>query len=254
MTALPVSEPEVTADEQRTRDEVIPFSRIRRRTADHMLRSKAASPHALVVIEVDYDNVDSVRRVAAERFKAEEGLSLTYLPFIARATIEAICEFPRINASVGSNELIVHRYVNLGIAVDLDFEGLIVPVVHDAHGKRLPEIAHEVADLARRARAKKLSGDEVAGGTITITNLGSYGTVLTSPVINQPQVAILSTDGVKERPVVIHQADGTRAIGIHPVGNLALAWDHRAVDGAYAAAFVARIKELLETRDWSCEL
>jgi 2-oxoglutarate dehydrogenase E2 component (dihydrolipoamide succinyltransferase) len=234
--------------------EVIPFSRIRKRTAEHMLRSKATSPHALVAIEVDYDRVDAARRPVAAEFKSDEGVALTYLPFIARAAIDAIEEFPRINASVGDEELVVHDTVNLGIAVDLDFEGLIAPVVHNATAKPLRQIARDVADLAERARSKKLSADDVLGGTFTITNLGGYGTLLTSPVINQPQIAILSTDGVKERPVVIEQDDGSRGIGIHPVGNLALAWDHRAIDGAYAAAFLARIKDILETREWALEL
>ena len=115
-------------------------------------------------------------------------------------------------------------------------------------------IARDVADLARRARTKKLSADELAGGTFTITNAGGYGTLLTGPVINQPQIAILSTDGVKKRPVVVELPDGSDGIAIHPVGNLALTWDHRAVDGAYAAAFLARIREILETRDWAAEL
>ena len=231
-------------DKAADRDEVIPFSRIRKRTAEHMLRSKATAPHALTAVEVDYDNVDKVRRDAG----------LSYLPFIARATIDSIADFPQINASVDQQALVVHHYVNLGIAVDLNFEGLLVPVIHDADHKGLRDVAEAIADLAQRARTKKLTGDDVAGGTFTITNLGGYGTVLTSPVINQPQIAILSTDGVKERPVVVRESDGTKAIGIHPVGNLALAWDHRAVDGAYAAAFLARVREILETREWSAEL
>ena len=231
-------------DKAADRDEVIPFSRIRKRTAEHMLRSKATAPHALTAVEVDYDNVDKVRRDAG----------LSYLPFIARATIDSIADFPLINASVDGEALVVHRYINLGIAVDLNFEGLLVPVVHDAEHKGLRDVAEAIADLAQRARTKKLTGDDVAGGTFTITNLGGYGTVLTSPVINQPQIAILSTDGVKDRPVVVREPDGTKVIGIHPVGNLALAWDHRAVDGAYAAAFLARVREVLETRDWSAEL
>ena len=236
------------------RDEVIPFSRIRKVTAEHMVRSKATSAHTLVAIEVDYEGIDKVRAAVKDHFKAEEGVSLTYLPFISRATVDAIREFPRINASVGNDELIVHHYVNLGIAVDLNFEGLLVPVVREADTKRLRAIAREIADLATRARTKKLSADELAGGTFTITNAGGYGTMLTGPVINQPQIAILSTDGVKKRPVVVELPDGTDAIAIHPTGNLALTWDHRAVDGAYAAAFLARIKEILETRDWSQEL
>ena len=148
----------------------------------------------------------------------------------------------------------VHNYLNLGIAVDLDFKGLMVPVIRDADGKRMRAIARDISDLAARARSKKLTPDDISNGTFTITNPGPFGTLLTMPVINQPQVAILSTDGVKRRPVVVDLPDGSESIAIHSVGNLALTWDHRAFDGAYAAAFLHKIKELLETRDWSAEL
>jgi 2-oxoglutarate dehydrogenase E2 component (dihydrolipoamide succinyltransferase) len=207
-----------------------------------------------VVIEVDYENVDKVRNQEKDRFKEEEGVSLTYLAFIARALVDAIREFPHVNASVGNDELVVHKYVNLGIAVDMDYQGLIVPVVQDADAKRLRPLAKEIADLGRRAKAKKLGADEIAGGTFTITNAGGYGTLITGPIINQPQVAILSTDGVKPRPVAIPLPGGGYGIAVHPVGNLAIAFDHRAYDGAYASAFLARLKEILETRDWAAEL
>jgi len=235
-------------------DQVIPFSNMRKRTAEHMLRSQATSAHVLTAIEVDFDAVDRVRRAQRESFKTEEGFSLTYLPFVSRAVIDAIREFPHVNASVGVDELIVRRRIHLGIAVDIHFEGLIVPVVHDADGKRLRSIAREIADLAGKARSKKLSADEISGGTFTITNPGGYGTMITAPVINQPQVAILSTDGVKKRPVVVELPDGSDVIAIHPVGTLALSFDHRAFDGAYASAFLARVRDILETRDWSQEL
>ncbi|HET8618759.1 MAG TPA: 2-oxo acid dehydrogenase subunit E2, partial [Acidimicrobiales bacterium] len=163
-------------------------------------------------------------------------------------------EYPEVNASFGENELIVHNYVNLGIAVDLDFKGLMVPVIHDADGKRLRALAREVSDLGRRARSKQLGPDDIAGGTFTITNPGPYGTTITLPIINQPQVAILSTDGVKRRPVVVDLPDGTEGIAIHSVGNITLTWDHRAFDGAYAAAFLRQVKDVLESRDWSAEL
>ena len=234
--------------------QVIPFSNIRRRTAEHMVRSLATSAHTLVVFEVDYIGVEKVRSKVKNAFKAEEGTSLTYLPFIARATIDAIREFPHVNATVGNDELIVHGEVNLGIAVDLNFEGLIVPVVHDAGSKRLRALAREMADLAGRANSRKLSADDISGGTFTITNAGGFGTMITAPVINQPQVAILSTDGIKKRPVAIELPDGSDGIAVHPVGNLALSFDHRAYDGAYASAFMARIKQIIETRDWSVEL
>jgi pyruvate dehydrogenase E2 component (dihydrolipoamide acetyltransferase) len=235
-------------------DEVIPFSNIRKRTAEHMVRSQATSAHVLTAVEVDFEAVDRVRRAHRETFKVEEGFSLTYLPFVSRAVVDAIREFPHVNASVGDNELIVHRRIHLGIAVDINFEGLIVPVVHDADGKRLRSIAREIADLAARARARKLNADEISGSTFTITNPGGYGTMITAPVINQPQVAILSTDGVKKRPVVVELPDGSDAIAIHPVGTLALSFDHRAFDGAYASAFLARIRDNIETRDWFPEL
>jgi len=171
-----------------------------------------------------------------------------------RATIDALREYPHLNASVGENELVVHNYVNLGIAVDLDFQGLLAPVVRDADGKRMRSIARDVVDLATRARSKQLSPDELSGGTFTLTNAGSYGTMMQFPIINQPQVAILSTDGVKRKPVVIEDDYGNESIAIHSVGVLAMAWDHRAIDGAYAAAFLARTKEIIETRDWDAEL
>ncbi|MFS8585960.1 MAG: dihydrolipoamide acetyltransferase family protein, partial [Acidimicrobiia bacterium] len=236
------------------RDTVIPHSNIRRRTAEHMIRSKQTSAHVYASIEVDYEAVEQVRRSEGARFKADEGFSLTYLPFISRAVVDAIREFPEVNATFGENELIVHNYVNLGIAVDLDFKGLMVPVVRDADGKRLRAIAREISDLARRARSKQLGPDDIAGGTFTITNPGPFGTTMTMPIINQPQVAILSTDAVKRRPVVVELPDGTEGIGIHATGNLTLTWDHRAFDGAYAAAFLRKVKEVLETRDWAAEL
>ncbi|MEY2420403.1 MAG: hypothetical protein QOI95_470 [Acidimicrobiaceae bacterium] len=236
------------------RDTSIPFSNIRKRTAEHMIRSKQTSAHVYAAIEVDYEAVERVRRAERETWKAEEGFSLTYLPFISRAVVDAIRDYPEVNATFGENELIVHNYVNLGIAVDLDFKGLMVPVIHDAETKRLRAIANEISDLAARARGKKLGPDDIVGGTFTVTNPGPYGTLITLPIINQPQVAILSTDGVKRRPVVVELPDGSEGIAIHSVGNLALAWDHRAFDGAYATAFLRQVKDNLETRDWSQEL
>jgi pyruvate dehydrogenase E2 component (dihydrolipoamide acetyltransferase) len=236
------------------RDEIVPFTNIRRRTAEHMVRSKATSAHTLVAIEVDFENVEQVRREARERFRAEEGFSLTYLPFVATATTEALRQFPHLNASVGEDALIVHRDVHLGIAVDLNLEGLIAPVIHHAADKRLRAIAREISDLANRARTRRLGADDIAGGTFTITNPGPFGTFITVPIINQPQVGILSTDGVRRRPVVVDLPGGGESIAIHSVGVLALSFDHRAVDGAYASAFLARLKEILEQRDWRAEL
>jgi 2-oxoglutarate dehydrogenase E2 component (dihydrolipoamide succinyltransferase) len=236
------------------RDTAIPHSNMRKRTAEHMVRSKATSAHVYASIEVDYEGVERVRRAHKAEWKASEGFSLTYLPFISRAVIDAIGEYPEVNASFGETDLIVHHYIGLGIAVDMDFKGLMVPVVQDADAKRLRAVAREISELAAKTRSKKLSPDEITGGTFTITNPGPFGTTMTLPIINQPQVAILSTDGVKRRPVVVEGADGSEGIAIHSVGNLTLTWDHRAFDGAYAASFLNRIREIIETRDWSAEL
>jgi 2-oxoglutarate dehydrogenase E2 component (dihydrolipoamide succinyltransferase) len=235
-------------------DTVIAFTNIRRRTAEHMVRSKHTSAHTVVAMEVDYSAVDRVRQAEKDRFKQHEGVSLTYLPFISRAVIDAIAEWPNMNSSVGDDALIVHNHINLGIAVDLNFEGLLVPVIHDAGDKRLRALAREVASLAERARSKRLTMDDISGGTFTLTNAGPFGTLFTIPVINQPQVAILATDGVRKKPVVVELPDGSDSIAIHPVGNLVLSFDHRAVDGAYASAFMRSVKRSLENRDWSNEL
>jgi 2-oxoglutarate dehydrogenase E2 component (dihydrolipoamide succinyltransferase) len=236
------------------RETVVALSKIRKLTGAHMVGSKATSPHAFSVVEVDYANVDKVRSAVRESWKSQEGFSLTYLPFISRALVDALVDFPHMNASIDGDNLVVHQFVDLGIAVDLDYQGLLVPVVRSADAKRLRAIAREINDLASRARSRKLSPDEIQGATFTITNNGSAGSVLTMPIINQPQVAILSTDAIVRKPVVVTAVDGSESIAIHPVGYLSLAWDHRAFDGAYAGRFLARIKEILETQDWSAEL
>ena len=245
----PVNPPVVRVGQ---RDEVVALSKIRQITGAHMLMSQTVSPHALSMVEVDYSNVDATRLRLKDEFKEAEGFSLTYLPFISRAVVDAIGDFPHMNASISGTDLIVHRYVDLGIAVDVNGQGLLVPVVRSAEGKRLRAIAREISDLAVRAKTRKITPDEIQGGTFTISNNGSAGSVLTMPIINQPQLAILSTDAIVRKPVVVN-SDGGESIAIHPVGNLAMSWDHRAFDGAYAAGFLSRIKEILETRDWSSE-
>jgi 2-oxoglutarate dehydrogenase E2 component (dihydrolipoamide succinyltransferase) len=235
-------------------DEIVPFDNIRRRTAEHMVRSLASSAHVYTSVRVDYERVERVRRAHQEVWRSEEGFSLTYLPFIARAFCDVVHEYPHVNASVEGETLIVHRDVNLGIAVDLDFKGLIAPVVRNADGKRLRLVAREIRDLAARAKSKQLSPDEVLGGTFTITNMGPFGTTQTFPIINQPQVAIMATDGIRKEAVVVDGPDGDDAIVVHHVGFLSLAWDHRAFDGAYAASFMSAIREVLETRDWEAEI
>ena len=235
-------------------DRVVRLNNIRRRTAEHMVRSKQTSPHVLTAIEIDYEGVEQVRRSHKAAWKAEEGFSLTYLPFICRAVVDALREYPHLNATFSDEGLIAHGSVNLAIAVDIDFTGLLAPVVKEADGKRLRQIARDVVDLAARARTKQLGLDDLTGGTFTLTNAGQYGTMMQFPIINQPQVAILSTDGVSRKPVVVTDGFGNESIAIHSVGVLAMAWDHRAFDGAYAAAFLHRVKEIIETRDWEAEV
>jgi 2-oxoglutarate dehydrogenase E2 component (dihydrolipoamide succinyltransferase) len=176
------------------------------------------------------------------------------LPFNAVAVAQALREFPRLNASVGNDELILHHDVNLGIAVDIENEGLVVPVIRGADLLDLRHLAQGIRDVADRARSKRLGADDLSGGTFTISNPGPFGTLLTGAIINQPQVAILSTDSVVRKPVVITAADGAESVGIHSVGMLALTFDHRAVDGAYAARFLVRMAEILTTRDWESDL
>ncbi len=226
------------------REDRVALNRIQLQTGANLLRSLQVAPHAFIAMEVDFELVDRARRAK----------KLSYLPFVARAVVDAVAAYPHVNASVGDGELLVHHDVHLGIAIDLDHQGLIVPVVRAAQDKRLVALAKEIADLAARARAKRLSPDDVAGGTFTITNPGPSGTTISAPIINQPQVAILSTDGVRRRPVVVELDGGGEAIVVHAVGMLGLSFDHRAVDGAYASAFLARVRDIIETRPWDVEL
>lgn len=233
--------------------ERIPFSSIRRRIAKHMVMSKATSPHVGMGIEIDYHDVDAARVAERDAWRAREGIGLSYLPFVARAVCLALADYPHLNASVDGDSLVVHRRVHLGIAVDLDFEGLIVPVVHDAHERSVAELAREIARLSSLARERKLAVDDVSGGTYTISNPGPSGTTFTIPILNQPQVAILSTDGVRRRPWVVRD-EQTEQIAIRPVGLVVQSFDHRAVDGAYSAAFLDRLRTIVENTDWRAEL
>jgi 2-oxoglutarate dehydrogenase E2 component (dihydrolipoamide succinyltransferase) len=236
-----VTRDDVVSATSAVRDEVVPFDTIRRRTAAGLLASKHTAAHAGTFTVADYSRIDAVRREAR----------LTALAFVARAVIDALREYPMLNATLeGDNALVAHRAVHLGIAVDLEFKGLVVPVVHDADGLRLRALAAAIRDVATRARARKLTPDDLAGGTFTITNPGASGTWISFPVINRPQVGILATDGVSKQ--VVSDADGR--LRIAPLGHLCLSFDHRAVDGAYAGSFVRRVQEIVETRDWRTEL
>jgi pyruvate dehydrogenase E2 component (dihydrolipoamide acetyltransferase) len=250
--ALPVA-PVTAAPASTGPSERIRLNPIRKRTAEHLARAWVTVPAVLQAIEVDFHKVDEARKAAGSGWKTREGFSLTYLPFIARAVSIALAKFPRLNSSVDGDELVLHKRINLGIAVDMNFDGLMVPVVKDVPSKSLPQIAREVNDLAQRARANRLKPDDLSEATYTLSNSGVFGTAFTAPIVNVPQVAILSTDGVQKKPVVVEGPAGD-SIAIRPVGMLAQCFDHRAVDGAYSAAFLKEVKTVLETRHWVQDL
>jgi pyruvate dehydrogenase E2 component (dihydrolipoamide acetyltransferase) len=231
-------------------------SRLRMRIAEHMVVNRHTAAHVWTVVEVDFEAVEQVRRRVQEEFKIREGFSLTYLPFIARATVDALNAFPVVNSSFYTEEKkqVFHGAVNLGIAVDLDQRGLIVMNLPGADGVRMRELARRIRAVADKARRGDLTPDDVAGSTFTITNPGPYGSFMSAPIINVPEVAILSTDTVTKRPVVVTDSAGNDAIAIRHIGYLGLSWDHRAFDGSTAVLFLRRIKEILETRRWEQEL
>ena len=231
----------------------VPFDKIRKMTGDHMVMSKATSPHVLQTVEVDYHAVDAVRKKLSPQWKADKGYSLTYLPFISRAITMAIKEFPHVNSSVVGDGIQIHSLINLGIAVDLNFQGLVVPVIKDCANKSVGQIAEGIKTVATKAKNRKLTPDDMSGATYTISNSGPFGTMMTASIISQPQVAIMSTDGIKKRPVVIESEYGD-TIGIRPVGILAQSFDHRAFDGAYSAAFLNHVRQIIEQTDWASEI
>ena len=232
--------------------ERIPFARFRKITAEHMLRSKATSPHVLQAIDVDFTAVDAVRLGKKESWKSDKGYSLTYLPFVARAVCLALAEFPKVNASVDGEAVLVHKDINLAIAIDLNHEGLVAPVVRNAGDASVSKLAESFADLVARAKTKALTADDLQGGSYTLSNPGPFGTLFTAPIINQPQVGILSLDAVKKRAHVVESESGD-AIEIRPVGILAHSFDHRAIDGAYSAAYLQKLKTIIEDTDWNSE-
>jgi pyruvate/2-oxoglutarate dehydrogenase complex dihydrolipoamide acyltransferase (E2) component len=212
------------------------LSVMRKRIAEHMVRSLRTAAHATTIVEADMSRIEAARG------------RLSYLPFVARATISALREHPMLNAWLEGDLLTVHEEVHLGIAVSLGEQGLIVPVIRNAQELSHEGLASRIKDLAERARGRRLSPDEVGGGTFTITNPGAYGAVLATPIINQPQVAILDLEAVVKRPVVVTDADGRDSIAIRPMTYLCMSWDHRALDGALAAQFLATLKRRIE--DW----
>ena len=232
------------------------ISRLRRRIAENMVMSKQTSAHVMTSVEVDYENVEILRSKHKKSFKEENGFSLTYLPFISLATIYALREYPVVNSSFDLDKNIhsFHSNINLGIAVDLNQEGLLVGTLREADSFSLKGLARKISDTSSKLREGSYDLDDVSGSTFTISNNGSFNSFLTSPIINQPNVAILSTESVKKRPVVIEAQDGTDSIAIRHTGMLSLTWDHRAFDGSVALLFLNSIREKLENSDWSQEL
>ena len=241
-TAAPAPLP--PAGQARTRIE--PLSTMRQKIAEHMVLSKRTSPHVTTVHRVDMTKVAKMRERHKATFQSNYGFSLTYLPFIVRASVIALRQFPLLNASLDGNNIIFHNDINIGIAVALE-NGLIVPVIRAADEKNVLGLQRSVVDLATRARSRQLKPDEVVGGTFSITNFGSFGSLMGTPVINQPQVAIMGVGTVDKTPVVIDDA-----IAIRSICHLSLSFDHRLIDGALADQFMTKVKQVLES--WSEEV
>jgi pyruvate dehydrogenase E2 component (dihydrolipoamide acetyltransferase) len=226
---------------------VEPLSTMRKAIAEHMIKSKQTSAHVTTIHKVDMTKVAKMRARHKAEFQARHGMSLTYLPFITRATVEALRAFPIVNASIEGSNILYHNEINIGIAVSLD-NGLIVPVIRQADEKNVLGLQRSIVDLAARARARQLKPDEVQGGTFSISNFGSYGSIMATPVINQPQVAILGVGAVEKMAVVVEDD----AIAIRSIMYLSLSFDHRLIDGALGDQFTAKIKSALES--WSEEI
>jgi 2-oxoglutarate dehydrogenase E2 component (dihydrolipoamide succinyltransferase) len=206
----------------------------------------------LQAIDVDFFAVDVSRLARKDKWKSDKSYSLSYLPYVARAVCKALADFPHINASVDGDALLVHAEINLAIAIDLSHRGLVAAVTRNAADMPVSKLAEQFNELVTRARSNKLKPDDLQGGTYTLSNPGPFGTLFTAPIINQPQVGILSMDAVKKRPHVVESADGD-SIQIRPVGVLAHSFDHRAIDGAYSAAYLQRLKSIIEDSDWESE-
>lgn len=224
-------------------DEVLPITRMRRTIAERMLHSTRTVPHAWTMVEVDVTSLVAWRERIKEDFRRREGFNLTYLAFVVKAAVEALREYPILNSTWEEDRIVIKRRINIGIAVDLE-DGLIVPVIKDADQKSIVGIARAIADLATRARAGKLTPDDVSEGTFTINNTGAFGSILSAPIINYPQAAILSMETITKRPVVVGDA-----IAIRSMMNLCMSLDHRILDGAVAGRFLRSVKRRLESYD-----
>jgi pyruvate/2-oxoglutarate dehydrogenase complex dihydrolipoamide acyltransferase (E2) component len=224
------------------------MTHIRKAIAGHMVDSLHTTARAWNMVEINMEHIVRTRQRVKEAFAAREGFSLTYTPFVTRAATEALLTYPMVNSELRGEDIVVRHYVNMGIAVSYQ-EGLIVPVVKGADTMNLVGVARSINDLATRARSKKLQPDEVQGATFAITNPGPFGSILSVPIINTPNTAILAFDAIEKRPVVIDDA-----IAIRHMVYISLSWDHRVIDGALASQFLARVKENLETWDWAEDL
>jgi pyruvate/2-oxoglutarate dehydrogenase complex dihydrolipoamide acyltransferase (E2) component len=232
--------------------EVLTLNSIRMRTGEKLAENWRAIPHVFQAIEVDFTNIELVRGRHREGFKAATGVSLTYLPFIAHACRIALQAFPQVNARFDGKSLSLFREINLGVAVDLNHDGLVVPVVHAVQDLSLQGLAKAIYRQIDKARNGKLTAADFSGGTYSITNNGAFGTSFTTPIINAPQVAILSADAIRKRPAVVSTAVGD-VIVPRMIGTIGQSFDHRAFDGAYSAAFLSKLKDTLENRNWAEE-
>ena len=240
--AAPAPAPQPVAP--REGEEVIPLVGMRKVIAEHLTKSYQTAVHVTTVIPVDVSKLVEFRERNKESFQQQYGVRLTYTPFFVKACTDALLEFPMMNATLQDDQIIVRHYVHMGVAVALGEqgeEGLIVPVIHDAHKKSLIDIARELEDIATRARNKSISVAEVQGATFTLTNPGSYGALIGTPIINHPQTAILGTYAIVKQPIVVNDM-----IAIRPMMNLCLSYDHRLIDGMYAGRFLQRIKRAIE--------
>jgi 2-oxoglutarate dehydrogenase E2 component (dihydrolipoamide succinyltransferase) len=235
------------------RGTTVSMSRLRKVIADRMVESLKISAQLTTVVEVDVTKIDRLRIAAKASFESREGVKLTFLPFFAVAVCEALKQHPVLNSSVEGDQITYHGSEHLGIAVDTD-RGLLVPVVKDAGDLNMGGVARKISDVAARTRENKITPDELGGGTFTITNTGSRGALFDTPIINQPQVAILGLGAVVKRPMVVKGADGGETIAIRSMVYLALSYDHRVVDGADAARFLVTLKERLEEGRFESDL
>ena len=248
-TATPAPMPAMSPAAAGAGEDVEPISHIRKAIATHMLASVNETARAWTTVEVNVEQLVQLRTAAKDGFQQKYGVKLTYLPMVTRATIDALREFSLVNSRLDGDSIVTPRFVNMGIAVSYD-AGLIVPVIKGADAMNTVGIARAIADLAARARSHQLQPDEVQGATFTITNPGPYGSLISVPIINQPNAGILSLDAIQKRPVVVHDD----AIAARHMVYISMSWDHRLIDGELATRFLARVKHNLETWDFAEDL